>query len=97
VSGKRQQDAEKERNYFINNREMMNYAIYVSEGLPIGSGPVEAACKTIVKARMCQSGMRWKTESGGNVLNLRVLTKSNEWDQIWALYREQSWALAEAA
>jgi hypothetical protein len=97
VSGKRQQDAVKERNYFINNREMMNYAIYVNEGLPIGSGPVEAACKTIVKARMCQSGMRWKKESGGNVLNLRVLTKSAEWDQIWPLYREQSWALAEAA
>jgi hypothetical protein len=97
LKGKRQQDAEKQRNYFINNREMMNYAIYVEEGLPIGSGPVEAACKTIVKARMCQSGMRWNKESGANVLNLRVLTKSDEWDKMWPLYREQSWALPKVA
>jgi hypothetical protein len=97
LKGKRQQDAEKQRNYFINNREMMNYAIYVAEGLPIGSGPVEAACKTIVKARMCQSGMRWNKESGANVLNLRVLTKSDEWDKMWPLYRDQSWALPKVA
>ncbi len=74
----------------------MNHAIYYAIGLPIGSGPVEAACKTIVKARMCQSGMRWNRESGGNVLNLRVIKQSGQWDQVWHRYQEEAWDLRAA-
>jgi len=77
----------KEETYFKRNRTKMNYHDYVAEGLPIGSGPVEAACKTIVKARMCQSGMRWSKPGGQNVLNLRVLHRSGQWDVAWAHYR----------
>ena len=96
ISANRRKTSERERQFFINNQEHMNYAIYVELGYPIGSGPVESACKTIVKERLCRSGMRWNRESGGKVLNLRVLAKSKHWDQMWSIYRDQNWELEAA-
>lgn len=83
----RREQVEKEQTYFRRNGSKMNYHEYVAQGLPIGSGPMEAACKTIVKARMCQSGMRWSKAGGQNVLNLRALHRSGQWDAAWAHYR----------
>ena len=97
LRGERKKTWEKEKGFFTRNQEIMNYAIYYAEGLPIGSGPVEAACKTIVKSRMCQSGMRWNRESGANVLNLRVIKQSDQWDDMWSLYRREAWNLRKAA
>ncbi len=96
LRGERLRKAEQEIGFFTRNQEIMNHAIYYAIGLPIGSGPVEAACKTIVKARMCQSGMRWNRESGGNVLNLRVIKQSGQWDQVWHRYQEEAWDLRAA-
>lgn len=70
--------------YFKNNKHMMTYAEQVSNDLPIGSGVTEAACKVIVKQRLCSSGMRWKEDGAGAVLALRTLSYSNErWSQFW--------------
>ena len=44
--------------YFRRNRKRMDYAGAAERGLPIGSGVVEAACKTLVTERMKRSGMR---------------------------------------
>jgi hypothetical protein len=62
----------------------MRYARYRENGMPIGSGVTEAACKTLVKQRLCCSGMRWAPEGAQIILNLRalVLTKSR-WEQFW--------------
>jgi len=49
----------------------MDYAQFIRNNLPIGSGI--AACKTIVKQRLCQSGMRWKELGASIVLGLRTL------------------------
>ena len=70
--------------YFRNHWHQMNYPFYQCKGLPIGSGVTEAACKTLVKHRLCASGMRWKERGAGIVLSLRalVLTK-DRWDQFW--------------
>jgi hypothetical protein len=87
LSTARREEIEKQETYFRGNRDKMNYHEFVAAGLPIGSGPVEAACKTIVKARMCQSGMRWSKAGGQNVLNLRVLHQSGQWDAAWDHYR----------
>ncbi len=73
-------------NFLGRNRERMRYAEFIRLGLPIGSGPVESACKNIVNARLKRSGMRWSMEGGQNVLNLRVHLKSNRWDPAWATY-----------
>jgi len=45
--------------YFYNNHERMRYHEYLAQGLPIASGPVEGACKNLIKDRMERSGMRW--------------------------------------
>ncbi len=82
----RRHDAEKQVTFFKRNRERMNYVEFINKGLPMGSGPVEAACKTIVKYRMCKSGMRWSRKGGQPILSIRSIVKSNRWDQFWKLY-----------
>lgn len=78
--------AQREIKYFARYRHQMNYAELRSLGLPIGSGPVEAACKNIVGARLKRSGMRWSIDGGQQILNLRTHIKSNTWDVAWAAY-----------
>lgn len=70
--------------YFDNHHHQMDYARCVTEHRPIGSGVTEAACKTLVKQRLCQSGMKWKEKGAGIILSLRtlVLTKTR-WNQFW--------------
>jgi hypothetical protein len=70
--------------YFANNRHRMNYADHVANDLPIGSGVTEAACKTLVKQRLCCSGMRWKQQGAKVILSLRALIQSKgRWEQFW--------------
>jgi hypothetical protein len=70
--------------YFGNHKQPMNYPLYRAKHFPIGSGVTEAACKTLVKQRLCWSGMKWKEKGAGIVLSLRalVLTQAH-WDQFW--------------
>lgn len=76
----------KELAYFRNNRHRTRYLEFSSEGLPIGSGVVEAACKTLVAQRMKQSGMRWEEKGGQAILTLRGWTQSGDrFDRAWAL------------
>lgn len=77
-----------QRKFFANNALMMTYAQFRRRGLPIGSGPVEAACKTLIKQRLCQSGMRWSSEGGQAILDLRAYIKSRRWDSMWKHYNE---------
>lgn len=74
--------------YFRRNLAKMDYAGFRARGLPIGSGPVEAACKTVVGTRLKRSGMRWTREGGQHVLNLRTHVLSGRWDVFWATYLE---------
>jgi hypothetical protein len=70
--------------YFKNQRQRMDYPGFVAEQLPIGSGVTEAACKSLVKQRLCASGMRWKTAGAKIVLSLRALTHTvGRWTQFW--------------
>lgn len=80
--------------YLENNRDRMRYASARAANLPIGSGHVEATCKTIVATRMKRSGARWKSEGGQAVMHLRALATSSRWndamDFLLGTYREQS-------
>ncbi len=76
--------------HIANNLDRMDYAAAVRENLPIGSGITEAACKTIVKARLCGGGMRWHLDSMRKVLCLRALRRSsNRRDQFWQRLDQQ--------
>jgi len=79
---------DKELTFFKRNHRLMRYAQFLRKGYPIGSGPVEAAAKTIVKQRMCRSGMRWNRTTGQHVLTLRAYAKSGKWDVMWQKYTE---------
>src|SRR5207244_2221638 len=67
------------------NRKRMRYAEMAERGLPIGSGIVEAACKTLVTQRLKCSGMRWREDGGQAVLTLRSLIQSDRFDRGWKL------------
>ena len=70
--------------YFTNHRHQMDYPGFIAADLPIGSGVTEAACKTLVKQRLCASGMRWKNTGAKIVLSLRALTQTTgRWAQFW--------------
>ena len=71
--------------YFQNQQQLMKYAEHLSQHLPLGSGVTEAACKTIVKQRLCCSGMKWKEAGAAVVLSLRTLSHSiGRWEQFWS-------------
>ena len=69
--------------YFTTQKSRMNYYALVAQALPIGSGVTEAACKMIVKQRLCQSGMKWNEKGASIILSLRTLERSSRWEQFW--------------
>ncbi len=93
LSAARQKALAKQRTFFRRNKAKMTYADFRRRGLPIGSGPVEAACKSLVKTRLCRSGMRWSRPGGQRILDLRTYVKSNRWDAFWEQYKELRFAV----
>jgi hypothetical protein len=70
--------------YFNNHLWQMDYAQFQQKNYPIGSGVTEAACKTLIKQRLCCSGMRWKEKGASIILSLRALVlTSTRWEQFW--------------
>jgi hypothetical protein len=65
--------------YFQNNAQRMRYRRYRRQGLFIGSGVVEAACKHIVGQRFKQSGMRWNLQGLCSILYLRLAVLNARW------------------
>jgi hypothetical protein len=76
-----------ELGYFREHRHRMRYAEVAAKNLPIGSGVVEAACKTLVTQRLKRSGMRWRPDGGQAILTLRALIQSDRFDRGWHLLR----------
>jgi len=87
LSKSRRAALDAEWTFFTRNEHRMDYARFRNNGWPIGSGPVEAACKSIVKTRLCRSGMRWSRVGGQHILNLRTYVKSDRWDAMWNQYK----------
>jgi hypothetical protein len=71
--------------YFRKHKKRMRYYDVQSRGLMIGSGVVEAACKTLVTQRLKQSGMRWSTGGAQAILTPRGWDQSDRFDEAWAL------------
>lgn len=81
--------------YFSNHKHQMSYSKYRAKNLPIGSGVTEAACKTLVKQRLCHSGMRWVEKGAKIVLSLRALMLTQDrWDQFWGKINQYGFPVA---
>jgi hypothetical protein len=76
--------------YFQNNAPRMRYNWFRSRGLFVGSGVVEAGCKTIVGQRLKLSGMRWTVAGADAIIALRCRDASSHWKQIWQRPRNQT-------
>lgn len=77
------QQVYEELGYFVHNIERMQYRTFRRQGLFIGSGVVEAGCKTVIGSRCKQSGMFWGTPGAENILALRCIHASRRRDQFW--------------
>jgi len=83
LTAKQDKEYQKAYQYLHNHKEFMQYHSYRKQGLPIGSGVTEAACKTVFTQRFKQSGMKWGLEGGTIILCLRLANLSQTWDAAY--------------
>ncbi len=88
--GSKKDDLDKALAYFENNAPRMRYQWFRSRGLFVGSGVVEAGCKTIVGQRLKLSGMRWTVAGADAIIALRCREASSQSEQIWQRPRSQT-------
>jgi hypothetical protein len=69
--------------YFSLNAERMRYPFFRAQGMHLGSGIAEAACKTVVGTRAKRSGMRWTPEGLDALLPLRTAVLNRTYDSFW--------------
>ena len=81
----RNSDVTRALGYFRKHRHRMSYCALRKLHLPIGSGVVEAACKTLVAQRLKRSGMRWSDDGAQAILTPRGWVQSDRYDDAWAL------------
>jgi hypothetical protein len=86
-SGPRRTQARKEIKYFRTHQQRMRYAKFQKQALFIGSGVVEAGCKSLIGARLKQSGMFWTVTGAQHVLNTRCCLSSHAFNAFWDLRR----------
>jgi hypothetical protein len=76
-------EVEKQLGYFGRNVQRMQYGTFRAKGYFIGSGVVEAGCKTLIGGRCKQSGMFWSESGAENILALRCIHSSRRLDEFW--------------
>ena len=72
-----------EAGYFESNAERMGYPDFRRRGLLVGTGVMEAGCKTVVGSRLKQSGMFWTVRGANAIIALRCCQLSGEFDDYW--------------
>ena len=82
LEGVKKDEAEKELGYFLNNAPRMRYHWFRSRGLFVGSGVVEASCKSVIGQRLKQAGMHWTVRGADAIIALRCQEASSQWEAI---------------
>jgi hypothetical protein len=75
--------------YFTTHAARMDYPTFMAQQLPIGSGAVESACKTLIEAREKGAGMRWSRPGAQHVATLRAVHRSDEWEAFWQTHPQR--------
>ena len=89
LSGPKRKTLDDVADYLHRNRARMRYDEYLANGWPIASGPVEGACKNLIKDRMERSGMRWTEQMAEAIVQLRAIYLSGDFDAYWEFHIEQ--------
>jgi hypothetical protein len=82
--------------YFVRNVKRMQYGTFRAKGYFIGSGVVEAGCKTVIGGRCKQSGMFWTKTGAQNILALRCIHSSRRLEEFWKHRLNQHASLNDA-
>jgi len=77
------EQVEEELGYFVRNVKRMQYGTFRAKGYFVGSGVVEAGCKTVIGGRCKQSGMFWSESGAENILALRCIHSSRRLEEFW--------------
>ena len=77
------EEVEQALGYFVRNVNRMQYGTFRAAGYFIGSGVVEAGCKTVIGGRCKQSGMFWSQSGAENILALRCIHSSLRLEDFW--------------
>jgi len=80
------EDIRTEANYFEANKERMRYPKFRKQGLFVGSGVIEAGCKTVL-GRLKQSGMFWSVRGANDIIALRCSQLSGRFEDYWEARR----------
>ena len=83
LPGYDQEICDREIGYFEKNKERMRYADFKTRRLFVGSGVMEAGCRTLVGQRLKQSGMHWTVRGANSIIVLRCCLLSNRWEDFW--------------
>jgi hypothetical protein len=76
-----------EADYFERNAERMRYPAFRRQHLFVGSGVIEAGCKTVIGSRLKQSGMFWTVRGANAIIALRCCHLNNRFEDYWAARR----------
>ena len=76
------QAKEKLIRYYVEHEDRMQYKTYRDQGLLIGSGPIEAAHRSVIQQRMKRSGQKWTEKGAGAMANLRCYRCSSAWNLV---------------
>jgi hypothetical protein len=82
-SGKRRKEGLKRIQYFAERKEQMRYGEFRRQGLFVGSGVIEAGCKTLIDKRLKQSGMFWSVAGANAIIAARCCLYSGRFEQFW--------------
>lgn len=77
-------EVDKTIGYYEQNKERMRYDNFRALGLFVGSGVIEAGCRSVIGQRLKQSGMHWSVKGANGVIALRCILLSHHWDDFWA-------------
>ncbi len=92
LSGRKAADLDTALGYFEHNACRMRYQHFHSLGMFVGSGAVEAGCKSVIGQRLKLSGMHWTCSGATAILTLRCQQASGRWEEIWLQPRNRTGA-----
>jgi hypothetical protein len=79
--------ARTEAEYFERNAERMRYPKFRRQHLFVGSGVIEAGCKTVIGSRLKQSGMFWTVRGANSIIALRCCHLNGRFEDYWEARR----------